>query len=293
MTKSKQYYCLQPAKFKLDGGAMYGIIPKPLWNKVHPSDEDNRIDLALRLELIKTENKIIIVDTGIGDYHGDKFDGHFDVRGAKSPLVKALNEIGLKADDVTDIIISHMHFDHIGGLGQQTQNGIEPVFQKAKLHLHKSHYEYAHNPTERDAGSFHMHYFDPMIEWYKEHKLVQWHDGEEGTIIAMEEGDIKFKCSFGHTPWLMHPYDEKFIYLSDLIPTSNHIHIPWVMGYDINPGVTTEYKRKFLDFVCDNKLTAIFEHDPVYWGAKIENDGKKYVASTRYEAAELSVFKID
>lgn len=293
MTKSKQYYCLQPAKFKLDGGAMFGIIPRPLWNKVHPSDEHNRIDLALRLELIKTDTRVIIVDTGIGDYHGEKFDEQFDVRGDKSPLEKALAKLSLKTDDVTDIIISHMHFDHIGGLGQVSGDNILPVFQKATLHLHKSHFDYAHNPTQRDAGSFHMHYFDPMIEWYKEKNLVAWHDGEEGTLIELPEGNINFKCSFGHTPWLMHPYDEKYIYLSDLIPTSNHIHIPWVMGYDISPGVTTEYKVKFLDFICEKKLTAIFEHDPKYWGAQIEHDGKKYVASKRFDAKDEVAFKID
>lgn len=293
MAKSKQYYCLQPAKFKLDGGAMFGIIPKPLWNKVHPSDEHNRIDLALRLELIKTEDRAIIIDTGIGDYHGDRFDGQFDVRGEKSPLTRALAKINLSPDDITDVIISHMHFDHIGGLGEAHADSIIPVFKKAKLHLHKSHYDYAHNPTERDGGSFHMHYFDPMIEWYNERNLIAWHDGEEGTLIKLEEGDINFKCSFGHTPWLMHPYDDKYIYLSDLVPTTNHIHIPWVMGYDISPGVTTEYKRKFLDFVCEKNLIAIFEHDPNFWGAQIENDGKKYIASKRFDASEDIAFRID
>lgn len=287
MLKNKQYYCLQPAKFRLDGGAMFGIIPRPLWSKVHPSDEHNRIDMALRLQLIRTDEKVILIDTGIGDYHGEKFDNQFDVRQGKEPLSKALAAIGLSVDDVTDLIISHMHFDHIGGIAIEKEGQLEPVFSKATLHLHKEHYQYANNPTERDGGSFHMHVFNPIVDWYKDKNQIHWHEGSEGLLISMPEGDLRFKCSFGHTPWLMHPYDDKFIYLSDLIPTSNHIHIPWVMGYDIEPGVTTKYKREFLDFVIDKNLTAIFEHDPLYWGADIElNERKKYVAKKRYEAKE-------
>lgn len=271
-----KYHTLEPAYFRLDGGAMYGIIPKPLWNKVHPADEQNRVDMALRLIAIETKSQLIVIDTGIGDYHGDKFDSRFDVRGEKNPLTKALAEIGKTPDDVTDLVISHLHFDHVGGIGIKDDSGnLVPIFPKARLHLHRDHWGYAHAPTERDGGSFHAHDFDPVVEHYRKNASIIWHEGESGEILKYDgAGTLNFRCSHGHTPHLMHPYDDKFIYLADLIPTSNHVHIPWVMGYDISPGVTTIDKRKFLEFIVDNNLTVIYEHDPKFWGSKIIRDDK-------------------
>lgn len=271
-----KYHTLEPAYFRLDGGAMYGIIPKPLWNKVHPADEQNRVDMALRLIAIETAKQFIIIDTGIGDYHGDKFDSRFDVRGEKNPLTQALAKIGKKPSDVTDLVISHLHFDHVGGIGIKDNDGaLVPIFQNARLHLHRDHYDYAHRPTERDSGSFHSHDFDPVIEHYRAKGQIIWHEGEDGKILDYDGGgSLNFKCSHGHTPHLMHPYDDKFIYLADLIPTSNHVHIPWVMGYDISPGVTTIDKRKFLEFIVDKNLTVIYEHDPKFWGSKVVRDDK-------------------
>lgn len=264
------YYSIEPARFKLDGGAMFGIIPKPLWQKVHPADEQNRIELALRLVLIRTGNKNILIDTGIGDYHGVKFDERFAVTNSSSPLEKALESIGVKPDEITDLVISHLHFDHVGGIGKMINEKMEPVLKKAMVHLHKKHYEYSHKPTERDAGSFHASDFEPVIKWYDEHKQIHWLDGMEGEILP----GLSFKCSMGHTPFLLHAYDEKFIYMADLIPTSNHVSIPWVMGYDISPGVTTEDKKHFLEFIQKKNLTMIFEHDPQYFGAKVAVSAK-------------------
>lgn len=280
MPSNKVHYLLWPASFKLDGGAMFGIIPKPLWNKVHPSDEQNRIDLALRLWMIKSDKHLVVMDTGIGDYHDQKFQTNFDVRSPSGPLKEALDKIGHTPDDVTDLIISHLHFDHVGGIGEMKNGVMGAVFKNARLHLHKDHYQYALHPSERDAGSFHTHNFAPVIKYYKDENRIVWHQGEEGDLIT--EIGLKFKTSQGHTPHLMHPYDENFIYLADLIPTANHIHIPWVMGYDISPGVTTMDKRKFLEFMIEKNLTGIFEHDPKSWGAKVTCDEKG-----RYQAVKL------
>ena len=267
---AKQYFFLEPASFKLDGGAMFGIIPKPMWHKVHPSDELNRIELALRLLLIKTPQKNILIDTGIGDYHGEKFDDRFSVVAPSSPLEVALKKVGLTPDDITDLIISHLHFDHVGGIGKMLDGQMVPVMKNAILHLHQKHYEYGLNPTERDSGSIHAQYFIPVIEYYINAKKVNWLSGMEGNILE----DIFFKCSMGHTPYLMHPYDQKYIYLADLIPTSNHISIPWVMGYDISPGVTTKDKRNFLEFILEKDLEIVFEHDPKITTSKIKRTGK-------------------
>jgi len=172
VNNSKKYFCLQPSKFRLDGGAMFGIIPKQLWEKVAPPDEFNRIDLSLRLLLIKTENRVIVIDTGIGDYHDPKFNKIFDVRTNKTPIKEALNAINLTPDDVTDLIVTHLHFDHAGGIGEQIDGEVLPVFKKATVYLHRDHWNYSLNPTARDAGSFQRNIFEPVIEYYKKEDKI-------------------------------------------------------------------------------------------------------------------------
>lgn len=285
----KKYFVLHPANFKLDGGAMFGIIPKPLWSKAIPADELNRIQLSLRVMLIQTKTRNILIDTGIGDYHGAKFDDRFGVSGPKDPLLQILKEShGLNAEDITDLILSHLHFDHVGGLGHD--NGEHTtLFPKATLHIHKQHYEYSLNPTLRDSGSFQSEFFKPLVEKANQSGKVNWLTGEEGTILQDEEDEIRFRCSHGHTPWLVHPYDDKFIYMADLVPTSAHIPVPWVMGYDISPGITTVNKIEFYEFITKNNLTMIFEHDMNFWGAKIQKKGEKEFDILK----KLSITEID
>lgn len=283
-------YVLEPGLFMLDGGAMFGIIPKPLWSRVHTPDEDNRIDLSMRLWCIKAADRLILIDTGIGDYHDEKFNKLFNVRSNDSPIAKCLAQINHTPEDITDLIISHLHFDHVGGMGKKENNSWLPTFPNAKLHLHKEHYTYALKPTERDRGSFHVKNFSPIISYYEKKGQITWHAGEQGELLKIGDDSLKFKCSHGHTPFLMHPYSKDFIYLADLIPTSNHVHVPWVMGYDIEPGVTTKYKREFLDLIIKKELTVIFEHDPKFWGAKISiNEKGKYLCrETREVKKELA-----
>lgn len=290
-TKSIKYHLLQPSYFRLDGGAMFGIIPRPMWQKVATPDEMNRIDLALRLWVIETKNRLILVDSGIGDYHGDKFDQRFDVRGPKSPLENALQSIGKSAQDVTDFVISHLHFDHVGGMVRKLEDGdFEPILKNATCYLHQSHFEYAQKPSQRDAGSFHQKYFMPAIEFYKAQGKLKFLKQDQGVLLQDENYSLNYRISHGHTPYLMHPYDDQLIYMTDLIPTSNHVHVPWVMGYDINPATTTEYKENFLDFVYQNNLTMIYEHDPIFWGSKIEKGDRGFkVKEERKATREASV----
>jgi glyoxylase-like metal-dependent hydrolase (beta-lactamase superfamily II) len=265
----KKYFALHPATFKLDGGAMFGIIPKPLWSKAIPADELNRIQLSLRVILIQTKHRNILIDTGIGDYHGEKFDSRFAIEGEKNPLIKILKErFALGPQDITDLIITHLHFDHVGGLGETVGEHGE-IFSKATLHVHRQHYDYALQPTQRDGGSFHGQYFKPLLEKAMAEKRLHWLLGDEGEILNDEGDIIYFRCSHGHTPFLVHPFDEKFIYMADLVPTSHHIPVPWVMGYDISPGITTLDKMKFYKFIAEKNLTMIFEHDMNFWGAKV------------------------
>jgi len=284
---------IEPARFKLDGGAMYGIIPKPMWEKKHPADNENRVDLALRLWVIKSKDKIVVVDTGIGDYHDEKFNLMFDVRSNRSPLEQALNELDISCKQVTDLIITHLHFDHVGGMGiKNTDGNWELAFPNAYCHLHQKHWDYSKKATARDKGSFHSHLYEDLLDIYKnQNKLITYNE-EEGVLRRLEDLNLKYKVSFGHTPWLLHPYNNEMIYMADLIPTSNHIHIPWVMGYDISPGVTTQDKEAFLEFIFEKNLTMIFEHDPNFWGAKLTKDKKKkYRPDIKFESKnKLSYF---
>lgn len=269
----KKYFVLHPALFKLDGGAMFGIIPKPLWSKFIPADEMNRIELSLRVMLIQTPHRNIIIDTGIGDYHGDKFEDRFGVKGEKNPLIQILNaKFNLSPEDITDLVISHLHFDHVGGLGESDKNNL--IFPNATLHIHIDHYKYSLHPTLRDSGSFHPQYFKPLIEQAEKENRVHWISGEQGVLIKDGSDTLFFKVSHGHTPFLLHAYDEKFIYMADLVPTSHHIPVPWVMGYDIAPGITTQNKIDFYHFCIENNLVLIFEHDFKNWGATVQMKAK-------------------
>lgn len=262
----KRYYVLHPSVFKLDGGAMFGIIPKPLWSKKIIPDELNRIEMALRVMLIKTAQRNILIDTGIGDYHGEKFDDRFGVKGPREPVLELLKQIGLNNEDITDIVLTHLHFDHVGGLHGESW---DLLFPSAQIHLHRDHYQYSLCPTIRDAGSFQSEYFQPLLEKYEAQGKVNWLSGNEGMILQDGEDDLKFRVSHGHTPFMIHPYDNKFIYMADLVPTSAHIPLPWVMGYDIAAGQTTIDKKEFYEFILKNELTMVFEHDPLYWGSKL------------------------
>jgi glyoxylase-like metal-dependent hydrolase (beta-lactamase superfamily II) len=274
------YYALHPATFKLDGGAMFGIIPKPLWEKQIPADELNRIHLSLRVLCIKTDNRVILIDTGIGDYHDPKFAQRFAITGPSDPLCDILQgDLHLKPDQVTDLIVTHLHFDHIGGLAHTPGNFL---FPKARIHLHRDHYHYALHPTIRDAGSFQTEYFQPIIEKLIAEERVSWLTGEEGEILTDGNYRLRYKCSHGHTPWLVHPYDSKQIYMADLVPTSAHLPLAWVMGYDIAAGQTTIDKDHFYQFISQENLTMIFEHDINYWGATIAS----------YQASQVKAQKL-
>lgn len=284
----KKYSVIHPAVFKLDGGAMFGIIPKPLWSKAIPADDLNRIEMSLRVMLIQTSNRNILVDTGIGDYHGEKFDSRFGIKGEKNPLLTKLkNDHGLNPEDITDLIVTHLHFDHVGGLGHENPDH-QIIFPKAVLHIHRNHFEYALHPTLRDTGSFHSQYFKPLIERAQSEGRIHWVTGEEGELLRDGTDVLFFRCSHGHTPYLLHPYDEKFIYMADLVPTSHHVPIPWVMGYDISPGQTTIDKKNFYQFILQKNLTLVFEHDLESWGAKIRQKSEdEFEVAERFKVSQI------
>jgi glyoxylase-like metal-dependent hydrolase (beta-lactamase superfamily II) len=277
---------LHPSTFKLDGGAMFGIIPKPLWEKKIKSDDKNRILMSLRVILFITENKKILVDTGIGEYHDEKFIKNFEISNTNKPLISILEANNIYPDEISDIILTHLHFDHVGGLGDKDGN---PLFKNATIHLHKKHLEYAKKPSDKDAGSFHSKIFLPLLEKHKLNLLTDLN----GIIIKDGKDEIKYKTSFGHTPYMIHPYNNKYIYMADLVPMEHHIPIPWVMGYDIEPVVTTKYKKECYHFIQKEDLTMIFEHDNETVGAKVVlNEKRRFKGAEKLHSQKKAIEKI-
>lgn len=280
-------YALHPAQFKLDGGAMFGIIPKPLWEKKIKADDLNRITMSLRVVLVQTGNKNILIDTGIGTYHSNKFNQQFDIRGSNNPLIDCLKELDLKSDDITDLILTHLHFDHVGGIADKEGN---ILFPNATIHLHENHWKYSLQPSARDQGSFHSHIFKDIIqEMIDQHKVNFLQDNEDGEIA---DTGLKYKVSFGHTPYMIHPYNDQFIYMADLVPMSHHISIPWVMGYDIEPATTTVYKERFYKDIITKNLVMIFEHDIETIGCTLKIDEKNKYQADKVFKSQTNLYEL-
>lgn len=290
MSNKTEYFSIYPSELLLDGGAMFGIIPKPLWSKKIPADDLNRIRMNCRILYIKTKNRHILVDFGCGDYHDEKFNIRFGLQDTKTNINESLKKLtGITVDDITDLIPTHLHFDHVGGLGHI--DGLTPLFKNATLHLNKDHYDYAQSPSPKDAGSFHHQYFNPIIDFYKKKNQVNWLN--KNSILKDEDYELKFLTSHGHTPYQVLPYDEKMIYLGDLVPTAHHVHIPWVMGYDMQPGVSAYEKIDVYDFIIKNNLKVVFDHDIEHWGGVLnKKDEKKYEFSEVFKVKNPQYEKI-
>jgi glyoxylase-like metal-dependent hydrolase (beta-lactamase superfamily II) len=270
-----QYASLYPTSFKLDGGAMFGIIPKPLWTKAIPSDDLNRIEMSLRVFLIITQNRKIIVDTGTGNYHPDKFNKRFGINYPDQFYDHLLKtKFSCTREDITDIVLTHLHFDHAGGL--LWGENLDISFPNAKLHIHQKHWQYAQHPTPKDAGSFQMHYLEKAINYFDQQNQLNWLDLFSGSVLQDTDYELKFRTSHGHTPYQVIPYDQNIIYMGDLLPTSHHLHLPWVMGYDMQPGLVCEEKADFYRFIHAKNLVMIFDHDLEYWGASIKPTDKAW-----------------
>ncbi len=262
---------------------MFGIVPKPLWEQKLPADHKNRIEMNCRMFLILTDTKKIVIDLGVGDYHPDKFNRRFGLLDINNPVEQVLSEnLKISTDDITDVIVTHLHFDHVGGLG--TGDGSELMFKNATFHLNKNHYEYSKNPTPRDAGSFHFQYFSKLVEEYSNLDQINWLT-EESEILNDNNYSLKFKLSHGHTPYQVLPYDDKMIYLGDLLPTSHHLNLAWTMGYDLHPGDCSIEREKIYDWIIEKNLVMVFDHDKDYWGAKIKKDSfRKYSYEKLYQS---------
>ena len=253
---------IETGNFKLDGGAMFGVVPKTIWNKTNPADENNLIDIAARCLLIEDGNQLILIDTGMGNKQSDKFFGYYSLWGAHS-MDKSLAKFGFHRDDITDVFMTHLHFDHCGGSVQwnKDKTGYEPAFKNAKFWSNDSHWEWATKPNLREKASFLSENILPMEE-SGQLNFIKRPDGD-----FLEKSELGFGIFFadGHTEKQMLPQiqyqDKTIVFCADLLATAGHVPIPYVMGYDTRPLLTMPEKAKFLNSAADNNHYLFLEHD--------------------------------
>lgn len=253
-------YVINTGFFKLDGGAMFGVVPKSIWQKTNPADERNLCNWAMRCLLIEDGNTLMLIDNGLGNKQDEKFFSHYYLNGTDS-LDGSLKQAGFSTDDVTDMFLSHLHFDHCGGGIKRVGDKLMPAFSKAKYWSNEDHWQWATQPNAREKASFLKENILPMQESGQLHFIKE----KEGRSSPFDFMDIFYAS--GHTDKMMIPKikykNHTICFMADLLPSVGHIPLPYVMGYDTRPLITLEEKAAFLNEAADNQYILFLEHDPV------------------------------
>ncbi|CAM1358633.1 MBL fold metallo-hydrolase [Tenacibaculum litopenaei] len=250
-------YPIETGNFKLDGGAMFGVVPKSIWQRTNPADGNNMIDMALRCMLIEDGDRLTLIDTGLGNKQSDKFFGYYFLFGDHS-LDRSLAQYGFHRDDITDVFLTHLHFDHCGGVIQWNadKTGYMPAFKNAKVWSNDRHWQWAIQPNAREKASF-----------LSENILPIEQNGQLNFVHRNAKDQLGFDVIFvdGHTEKQMLPklnYQGKtIVFMADLLPTVGHIPLPYVMGYDTRPLLTIKEKQVFLNEAADKEFYLFLEHD--------------------------------
>lgn len=263
---------------KLDGGAMFGIIPKPLWQKTNPADDVNRVQLSTRVLFISGGKRKMLVDTGMGSKWDEKSKHIYGLDNNSLTLAEALKPLNVNPDDITDVILTHLHFDHAGG-GVSLENGkLIPAFSNAKYYVRKENFEWAMNPSDRDRGSYIKNNFIPLME----NGVLEFTKSNETFDEGLEFIDIN-----GHTfhQQLVKINDsgKTLLYCGDLLPFSSHLHLPYIMGYDLQPLITLKEKTEILNKAADEEWILVFEHDPYTAAATVMRTEKGFAVKETFE----------
>lgn len=258
---------------------MFGIIPKPLWSKTNPSDENNRVTLATRNLLLESDTRKILIDTGMGRKWDQKASAIYRINQSEFSIENSLAAEGIKPDEITDVILTHLHFDHTGGSTKIENDKIIPTFPNAVYYVRKSNYDWAVNPSERDRGSYLKENFEPLMS----EGVLNFSDTEEEF-----DDEISFFVANGHTfgQQLVKISDgnETIFYCCDLIPFASHIRLPYIMGYDLQPLVTLEEKKKILELALTYNWKLFFAHDPVTAFATVKSSEKGIEIDEKFES---------
>ncbi|AEW87408.1 MBL fold metallo-hydrolase [Flavobacterium columnare] len=255
-------YPIESGNFKLDGGAMFGVVPKAIWNKTNPADANNLIDIAARCMLIEEGNRLTLIDTGMGNKQSEKFFGYYSLWG-EDTLDKSLAKYGFHREDITDVFMTHLHFDHCGGCvnWNKDRTGYEVAFKKATYWTNENHWEWATKPNPREKASFLSENILPMQE--SGHlNFIKRSDSDYGISDELNFGILYVD---GHTEKQMIPHiqykDKTIVFMADLLATAGHIPLPYVMGYDTRPLLTLSEKEKFLNEAAEKNFYLWLEHD--------------------------------
>lgn len=266
-----ELFTVETGYVSLDGGAMFGIVPKTLWSKTNPADEFNRIKLAMRLLVIRDSERTILVDVGAGNKMNAKQDKIYKLDSQQYDLDQDLRCQGVDPKEVTDVIVTHLHFDHAGGATRYQDGQLELTFPNAQYYVHSEQWDWANSPSERDRASYMVENFHPLLS-----------SGKLRTFSGNKElfSGFELLTFYGHTPGMILPKisDSRttLLYCADLIPTASHLPLPYIMGYDNNPLITLEEKRSVLQQTVEENWILVFAHDPYRKAGKVELTGKGF-----------------
>ena len=277
-------YTVNTGYFKLDGGAMFGVVPKSIWQKTNPADENNLCSWAMRCLLIQDGERLILIDSGIGEKQDERFLKHYYLHG-NDTLEKSLSQHGFSKDDITDVFLTHLHFDHCGGcIDRDAEGNLVPAFKNAAFWSNKAHWDWATNPNDREKASFLKENILPI----QESGRLKFVENEDG--IAFNE-NINIRFAFGHTEAMMLPqikYKGKtLLYMADLLPSIGHIPLPYVMGYDMFPVKTLDEKKKFFAEAVERDYILYLEHDPVNECCTLQNTEKGIRMKDTFRLSEV------
>ncbi|MBS1581192.1 MAG: MBL fold metallo-hydrolase [Bacteroidetes bacterium] len=273
-----ELYTIDTGFFKLDGGAMFGVVPKMLWSKQHPPDEKNLCTWAMRCLLVRTGDRLVLIDNGIGDKQDAKFFGHYDLHG-DATLDGSLKKHGFSRADITDVFLTHLHFDHCGGSIVRKGDGFAPAFPNATYWSNRYHWEWATKPNAREKASFLRENILPIQE-SGQLRFVEF-DRPDATANTFVQGlfpGFDVLLVNGHTDAMMIPHlhhqGRTLVYMADLLPSVHHIPLPWVMAYDTRPLLTLQEKGDFLERAADREFVLFLEHDAANECATVERTEK-------------------